>query len=230
MSAVGSIISPRLTMRASFFALTLVALWLAVPGRAEVALSEKHLIILRAGLDSVWGDYIFSVQNNQQEAQQAEVTLFLPRETVDFKAIEGVAAADLRVDPQHGTVKMQKEFPHGATLVNIGFKVAAQGGNTTLHWVATRTLASLNIMYEHDIIDVSSDKLVATHLPRIADVHYRALHTPQALAKGDGLRVQVRGVPQGRAQLHLFAVVFAATLLISAAYLSIKTRPRVGEG
>ena len=227
MSVGGSIISRQHTMRVSFILLVLL---FALPVRAEIALSEKHLIILRAGLDSVWGDYIFSVQNSQQVPQQAEITLFLPRETVDFKAIEGVTAADMRVDGQRGTVTMQKEFPHGATLVNVAFKVAAHDGVVILNWVATQPLASVNFMYEHDIIDVFSDKLETTQLPRIADVHYRSLHTPQALAKGDSLQVQVQGIPQGRAQLHLFAVVFAVLLLISAVYLGIRTRPHTNEG
>ena len=210
--------------------LVFASLLLASPVGAQITLSEKHLVVLRAGIDSVWGDYIFSVQNSQPEPQQAEVVLFLPRQTMDFKAIEGVTAADLRVDAEHGTVLLQKEFPHGATLVNIAFKVNAQAGKATLHWQAHQPLASLNIMYEHDIIEVAADKLVATQLPRIADVHYRALHTRQALAAGDSLQVQVRGIPQGRAQLHLFAVVFAALLLISTLYLGMRTRPRTREG
>lgn len=208
----------------------LLALLFALPVQAEIALSEKHLIILRAGLDSIWGDYIFSVQNSQSELQQAEVALFLPRETIDFKAVEGVTAADMRVDAQHGVVTMQKEFPHGSTLVNVAFKVMAEDGTATLNWHARHSLASLNIMYEHDIIEVFADKLETTELPRIADVHYRALHTPQALSKGDNLQIQVRGIPQGRTQLHLFAVVFTVILLASAVYLSIRTRPRVNEG
>lgn len=216
-------------MRSSFI---FVILWsaLARPAAAEIALSKKHLIILRAGLDSIWGDYIFSVQNNQQTPQRADIALFLPRETVDFKAVEGVTAADLRVDARHGTVTMQKEFPAGVTLVNVAFKVAAQDGTAILNWMATQVLDSVNVMYEHEVIEVASDRLETTHLPRIADVHYRALHTTQALQAGDSLRVRVHGIPQGRAQLHLFAVVFAVILLISTVYLGIRTRPRGREG
>lgn len=216
-------------MRGSFIFASLLSV-LASPVAAEIALSKKHLIILRAGLDSVWGDYIFSVQNTQQESQRADIALFLPRETVDFKAVEGVTAADLRVDARHGTVTMQKEFPAGVTLVNVAFKVTAQDGAAVLNWTATQTLASVNVMYEHEVIEVTSDRLELTHLPRIADVHYRALHTTQALKAEDSLRVQVRGIPQGRARLHLFAVVFAVILLISTVYLAIRTRPRGREG
>ena len=226
MSAVDSIILLPLTMRPSFI---LTALLLALPAQAEIALSEKHLIILRAGIDSVWGDYIFSVQNNQSEPQQAEVALFLPHEATDFKAVEGVTDDDMRIDAQHSTVMLHKEFPHGTTLVNVAFKVTAHAGKARLSWQARQPIASLNVMYEHDVIEVFSEQLEGTHLPRIADVHYRALHTPQGLAKGDSLQVQVQGIPQGRGQLHLFAVVFAVLLLILSVYGGIRTRPR-GEG
>ena len=232
MSAVVSITSLRLAMHSSFISICIcwVMLAIASPVWGEVKLSEKHLIILRAGLDSVWGEYIFSVQNSQQEPQPADIALFLPRETVDFKAIEGVTVADLRVDAQHGTVTMQKEFPTGATLVNVAFKVAAQDGAAILNWGVAHVLTSVNVMYEHKIIEVFSDKLEATQLPRISDVHFRALHTTQALTTGDSLQVQVRGIPRGRAQLYLFAIVFVAILLISTVYLGISTRPCMPEG
>ena len=218
-------------MLVRFFAVVWLCLSCACPVLAAVELSEKHLIILRAGVDSIWGDYIFSVQNSQQEPQQADIALFLPQETVDFKAVEGVTAADLRVDPAHGTVVMQKEFAHGASLVNVGFKVPAHEGRATLHWTARQALASVNVMYEHDIIEVFSDKLVVTQLPRISDIKYRALHTQQVLAVGDSLQLQVSGIPQGRGRVHLFAVVFAAILLTSTVYLGFRSRPRHrGEG
>ena len=196
------------------------------PVSAAVTLSEKHLIILRAGLDSVWGDYIFSVQNNQQTPQPAVIALFLPHETVDFKAIEGVTAADLRVDTQNGAVMLQKEFATGVSLVNIGFKVMANAGQASLSWTARQHLASVNIMYEHEIMQVFSETLVATQLPRIAEVQYQALRSVESLQAGASLQVQVRGIPQGRAQLHLFAVAFAVILLVSTVWLGIKTRPR----
>ncbi len=214
----------------SSFILAVLLFALAHPVRGEITLSDKHLIILRGGLDSVWGDYIFSVQNTQHVPQQASIALFLPRETVDFKAVEGVLPADLRVDAQHGTVTMEKEFPHGATLVNVAFKAAAQDGTVTLNWVATQTLTSVNIMHEYEVMDVFSDQLEITQLPRLADGHYRALRTTQALTAGDRLQIQVQGIAQGRARLHLFAIVFAVILLISTVYLGIRTRPRAGEG
>ena len=213
-------------MLVRFFCLAWLCLGCVYPVLAAVELSEKHLIILRAGIDSIWGDYIFSVQNSQQKPQHADITLFLPQETVDFKAVEGVTADDLRVDIAHGTVVMQKEFAHGASLVNVGFKVPAHGGVATLNWTARQALASVNVMYEHDIIEVSSNKLVVTQLPRIADIKYRALHTQQALAMGDSLQLRVSGIPQGRGRVHLFAVVFAAILLISTVYWGFRSRPR----
>ena len=218
-------------MLVRFFCIVWLCFSYACPVWGAVELSEKHLIILRAGVDSIWGDYIFSVQNSQQEPQQADIALFLPQETVDFKAVEGVTADDLRVDALHGTVVMQKEFVSGASLVNVGFKVPAHDGVVTLNWTARQALASVNVMYEHDIIEVSSDKLVVTQLPRISDIKYRALHTPRALVVGDSLQLRVSGIPQGRGRVHLFAVVFAAILLTSTVYWGFRTRPRhMSEG
>lgn len=218
-------------MLVRFFAVACLCLSYVCPVLAAVELSEKHLIILRAGVDSIWGDYIFSVQNNQQEPQRADIALFLPQETVDFKAVEGVTAADLRVDPAHGTVVMQKEFVSGASIVNVAFKVPAHDGVATLNWTARQALASVNVMYEHDIIEISSNKLIATQLPRIADIKYRAMHTPRGLAVGDSLQLRASGIPQGRGRVHLFAVVFAAILLTSTVYLGFRSRPlRKGEG
>lgn len=228
MSAAVSIISPQLPMRASI--LLCSGLLLASPAIAAVTLSSKHLIVLRAGTDSVWGDYIFSVQNRAADPQRAEIVLFLPKETVDFKAIEGVTAADLRVDAARGAVLLQKDFPPGASLVNIGFKVTAEAGTADLNWRAAQPLESVNIMYEHEIVEVIADnRLAEALLPRISEVKYRALRTTAALATGDALSLKVTAVPRGRTQLHVFAVVFALILLLSTVYLGIVTRPRKEE-
>lgn len=196
------------------------------PVFANLELSEKHLIILRAGIDSLWGDYVFSVQNNSPAPQPTKIPLFLPAETVDFKAVEGIEAADLRLDTESGAVILAKDFTPGATVVNVGFKVEAEAGKSILTFTATQPIPSVNVLYEGEILTVRADPLLPTVLPKIADVNYHALHTQHPLTIEEELVITVTGIPRGRKIIHVFAVIFTVSLLLSTLWMGIKTAPR----
>lgn len=205
-----------------------IFLGLSTSAFATLELSEKHLIILRAGIDSLWGDYVFSIQNNTPTPQPTKIPLFLPAETVDFKAIEGIVDADLRLDTERGAVILAKAFAPGATVVNVGFKVEAEAGEGTLTFTAAQHLPSVNVLYEGEILTVEADSLLPTELPKIAHVDYQALHTQHPLNIEEEMVIKVTGVPLGRKIIHVYAVIFAIILLLSTLWLGIKTAPRGG--
>lgn len=189
---------------------------------SAVSLSKKHLIILRAGIDSVWGDYIFSVHNSHQESQTARIPLFLPVETVDFRAIEGITATDLVLDTDGGVI-LQKDFSPGVNIVNVGFKVAADSGKATMTFIPEQELKSLNVLFEGDILTVSSDSLVETELPEISGADYQALQIASVLSASEKLLIKVDGIPVGRQTMHLFAMIFIIALISFGVVLGIKT-------
>ena len=61
-----------------------VLLLAASPAAAEVGISPKHLLIVRPGIDAVWGSYVFAVQNDGEAEAPFKARIMLPRETVDF--------------------------------------------------------------------------------------------------------------------------------------------------
>ena len=179
-------------------------------------LGKKHILLLRTGLDSIWGEYIFSVQNEKQTAIKAAVPLLLPQETVDFRANEGALDAELQLD-NNGKVVLHKEFATGASIVSVLFRSNAEQGNGILTFVSERELTSLALMYEKSMqLEADTGLFSSKQSKEIEHDNFTMIQTQAPIKAGKTIVLRVSGIPQGRSMLHLYASIFAAILIVGA--------------
>lgn len=206
--------------------IVIVTLITSLGVKANLKVSEKHLLVLQARIDSVWGKYMFSVDNLTPDHQPLRFTLLLPKETDDFRALEGISDDDLQLSKDGSLVLAKKNFPPGTTLVNIGFKkLVAEKKTTPLTFRVTEPLASLVILFD-ERIDVKSPVFKSTVAPKISAHNYRALQSKSSLASGETFILQIHGIPLGRGKIQTVAGIFALVLLGCTTWLAIKTRPQ----
>ena len=205
-------------MRILIIVVTIVT---SLAAKSELNISGKHLLILQARIDSIWGKYLFSVDNPTTDHQPLRFPLLLPKESDDFRALEGVADNDLQLSDDGLLIIDKKNFPPGTTLVNIGFnKVVA--GTTALTFRVAEPLANLVILFD-ERIDVNSPVFETTVAPKISAYDYRALQSKTALTSNQTFVLQIDGVPRGRARIQVIAIIFAFVLLVCITWLTVKT-------
>jgi hypothetical protein len=211
-------------------ALLATAAFAATHAAADVYVTPKHLVILREGLDAVYGNYVFAVQNTDQEPATLKATVMLPKETVDFVPQEGIEASEVSLAPGGGLL-IDKSFPAGIHIVSIGFKVDAHYGGAKLTLTPTSDIQSFTLLVPRETsLTVASPVLTDGDATNAPDPQYRPLVSKEPLVAGTAFEIAVSGMPEGRARLWIAGAVIAVLLVASAGFLALKTRPRITEG
>ena len=208
-----------LRCRVNFFCASIFSLagLLASLPSAAVDLGDKNILLLRAALNSVWGEYIFSAHNPTANAQAATLTLLLPREKTDFRANEGAMDSELQLNSD-GEVVLSKEFPAGTTVFSILFKSSADKGKAILSFTAPHQITDLVLMYEHSLqVEPQAGNWEHKHIAALPHKDYRTLQNSEPIRAGQKFSLLVSDVPTDRQQLHLYALGFAVILILLAA-------------
>jgi hypothetical protein len=197
--------------------------------QAEVNLSGRHIIILKSGIDSVWGHYLFGVRNDGGEPESFETKVMLPTEVVDFQPQEGISPEEIKL-AEGGGLLISKEFPPGLTLVAIAFKVDGSFGKASMTFLAASDIDEFTVMTQDKNLEMSSIFLSPGETP-MSEGHgssYRVLTNSETVKEGQRIVVDLGNLPQGRAQLWIIGGVFAILLLLIAIWLTARTKPSRG--
>jgi hypothetical protein len=207
-----------------------LALAAAAPAAAAVETTSKQLLILRPGIDAIWGSYIFALQNDGAAAEPFKGRVMLPKETVDFQAQEGAEPSELAL-ADDGGVMLEKQIDNGVHVVGIGFKVDAALGAATMTFTAVSPVANLNVLIPkgEGTLQVSSDILGAPS-EASPDPGYVAMGTTRPLAAGETFVLKIGAVPEGRSRIWGVGGAVAGVLVLIGAALAWRTRPRIKEG
>lgn len=199
------------------------------PGRAaaEVRVSPKHLVILRPGLDSVWGSYVFAVENDGQELATFKGKVMLPKETIDFAPQEGVNADQLTLAPGGG-VSVDAQFPNGVHIVSVGFKVDGSFGKSNLTFEPATEVASLAVLTPRGgMLKVQAPGLAPIGKEDDPDPQYESFSVDHALPPGQSYVMQVEGLPEGRTRLWIVGGSVAGFLVVLTGMMAVRTRPKI---
>lgn len=197
---------------------------------ADVYVTPKHLIILRPGLDSVYGNYVFAVQNSGEADEVLKTEVMLPKETVDFVPQEGIDANEVSLAPGGGLL-IDKSFPPGVHIISIGFKTDAHYGEGKLSLMPVTDIQSFTVLIPRDSgINAVSSVLTDGDAAAAPDPQYRPLVSKAPLLAGAAFEIAVTGLPEGRGRLWMVGWAIAALLVVGVAFLAIKTRPRITGG
>jgi hypothetical protein len=202
---------------------------LATPVWAAVTVTPRHLIILRPGLDSIYGSYIFAVHNDSEKSERLKTRVMLPKETLDFVPQEGLEPTEIALGTDGG-VNVEKDIPKGVHVLGVGFKVDGRYGKTKLSLTPEGEIRSLTILVPRDTsVDLLAPGLKVATGADADDPQYRAFVNADPLSAGAPFVVEVSGLPEGRARLWLTGGVIAACMVLGAAFLAFRTRPKIKE-
>jgi hypothetical protein len=210
------------------FALASLLLAFAVQAAAAVDVTNKHIFVLYPGVDSVFGSYIFMVQNSGTEPERLSFPVMLPTETIDFQAQEGLAPNELNLG-QDGGLTIDKTFPPGDTLITIGFKVPAEVGSGRLTLKASQAFESIGMFVFEGKFQISGPGL---DVRRNVDFSGRTYDT-YTINQGEGGKtyvMEIQDIPEGRGRLWTIGWVTAAALILIALALAWFSRPKLPQG
>jgi hypothetical protein len=194
---------------------------------SQALVSTRHLMILRPGIDAVYGTYMFAVNNAGESDANLNMRLMLPKETVDFSPVEGLLPKDMTLGD--GGIFINKDFPKGNQVLNIGFKVDGSFGASEFLLNPNMPIASFTILIDKDSGLVISTPDLKSNPHGGPDHKYIAYENTAPLQEGQLLTINVQGIPEGRGLLWIFGAVTIFIILLGAALLTLRTRPRFEE-
>jgi hypothetical protein len=195
-------------------------------GEAGIGVAPKHLLILRPGVDAVFGVYVFAVQNEDASPQKFRTAALLPKETIDFVPQEGATADEVSISGED--VVVEKTFPSGTTLVSIAFKTEAQYGTARLNFKPALDINSLAVLVPIDGSLTATSDVLGAELGDSArpDPQYKTLPARAPIPTGSRFTIEVTGLPEGRSRLWLAGTIVLAALLGLGITMAVRTRPR----
>ncbi len=199
---------------------------------AEVHVSPRHLMILREGLDTVLGSYVFAVVNDGQAPAPLKAQIVLPKEANDWAPQEGVEAESVKLAEGGGGLVIEKEFPPGTHVITIGFKVPVTLGHVQLTLKPASTIGEMTVLKSRaSKVGLESTWLKPGDAGATPDPEYDAYTADGPLVAGTEKTITITGIPEGRARYWLLGGGVAALLVLGALALTLKTRPRLaGDG
>lgn len=205
------------------------ALGLAPSAGAAVEVKAKHLLILRPGLDAVYGTYVFAVENNGKEAERYKGTAMLPKETDDFAPQEGLEPADVTLGPPgSGGVLIDKAMSPGLNVLSLAFRVPAHYGRSAMTWTLPSTIDSLTVLVaKQGGMSLDAAQLAPVPASQESDPQFKTLINAAPLVAGSKLDMQLGAIPEGRTRLWWVGGAVGVWLAGLALWLAWRTRPKI---
>ncbi len=193
---------------------------------AEVVYQGRHVVLLDAGLDSVYGSYWFSVENPGRTAERLRMQVILPKEVDDWRVQDGVS--DNEIQLADDTLVIDKEFAPGTTVIAFGFRAPATLGKATLTYVWPYPIADFQVLAatRHGP-ELSSDQLMAGTDVDFSGRSFKRL-SAVGITVGETYVVKVGGILEGRGRLWLLGSVVGGLLLLAGFGFAWRTRPDKG--
>jgi hypothetical protein len=210
----------------------LMLLWsfvvLSHTANAEIYVTSKHLVILRTGIDTVWGSYVFAVNNKDAGPSPLKVNIMMPAQMTDFYPQEGVTKEEVLLTDSG--LMVEKEFAPGVNVVSIGFRVPSKFGHAEVSFKPQMDIDSFTLLVPRDSgTQIQSDGLVPGNDEERPDPQYQPYVSKNILKTGEAFTIKVSGVPEGRLTLWISGGITGACILIFGLLLALRTRPRIQD-
>lgn len=221
----------RLVAIFALFLSTETSVWTqteATLSSAHPVLAPRELIVMKPGVDRVWGTWITAVIHKGSAPEALSFYVNIPRESVDFQPGEGLEAKDLKIEA--GGVNIQKIFAPGVNVVSILFAVPARYGASTLTLVPRRDVPEMTLMTPKGLLTLKGGGLVAQEDDRQDGQRYDVFATGAPLGASKEYVLDITGVPEGRSRLWILGGVLGGLLLLSSIWYAWRTRPMALPG
>ena len=229
-------------MRAGICGLSLMTLALfggwALPSQAATFVAAKHLIMVKPGVDKIYGTYVFAVTNSGAEPEVYNVPVNMPKEMEQFVVEEGATQDDVQAGAEGG-LTIEKAFDPGTNLISIRFVAKADGADSKLTLVPKVPIEHLTVLADKQRLEVTAPGLKPS-TSAIGGDDLNSFVIEGGVSAGDTLEIAIAGIPSGRGGLWILGWIFAMVLVIAVIVLTMLTMPRgdhndqselvVGEG
>lgn len=185
-------------------------------------IAPRQLIVLKPGVDEVFGTWVAAVINKSKTPQHVRLSAFIPRETKDVQPVEGLTNGDWTLDETG--LWVEKEFPEGVNVISFVFRASAKFGVSQLNFKAGSSVSELLVMTPTGMLDITSSDLVVTGSDTHDGQGYTVRTLQHPMASGEALTLKVEGIPEGRARLWFVGAAFGVLMLGGAAVLAWRTR------
>jgi hypothetical protein len=188
----------------------------------ESMLAPKQLMVIKPGVDLIYGTWVAAVMNKTQIPQHARVAALLPREMLDLQPMEGVTKEDMKMDASG--LWIEKDFAPGVNVISFVFSAAAKFGGGTLNFKPRGDVREFMIMTPTGMLTISGQGVVSAGTDVQDSQGYTVLTLNHPVVAGEDIRLEVEGVPEGRTRLWFVGAAFGLLMLGGAGALAWRTR------
>lgn len=206
---------------------TLVSFRSFCSSSAGVNLSSRHIVILQADLDFIWGHYYFAVVNENDKITRFTVPVMLPEHTIDFKAQDGLNEKDIKLS-HDGKVSIEKDFKPGLTLMGMGFKLQIDKWHDAdqIVFATEKEVQELSIAVPANsgLQIIGQEDLFTTGLPpMLKGGKYEGIISAKNIAAGQRFSIELNGVPKQRYSFWILGLGAGICLIALGIVLSYVT-------
>lgn len=224
-SGSGSVVSSSMTLLIAFALLAASQVVTVREVQAATFMGQRHAIMLRGGVDQVWGHYVFTLQNDGKVAEEFTTPVMLPSGAIDVRPQEGVTPEEVVIG-DGGQVAIRQKVEPGVHLVSFGFIVGSKAGNTKIEFVTPYPVQDLQLLTAKGSgLKARGPGLVArrgSESPGVWEIS-------APLGVGETLAFEVDGVAEGRQRLWIMGISVASLLIGLGGGLAWWGRPKRKE-
>ncbi|MEY4632435.1 MAG: hypothetical protein RIQ81_2555 [Pseudomonadota bacterium] len=185
-----------------------------------VEIGPRHAIMLRGGVDQLWGHYVFTVNNPGDKASEFASPVMLPAGAIDVRPQEGISQDEVVVG-EGGALSIKKIVEPGVHLLSFGFILPSKAGQAEVDFAVPYPVAELQVLVQKNAaLTVSGNGLVSRQ--------ERVWNLSSPLEAGSRFAFSVAGIVEGRQRLWILGSTVAAILCGLAAAFAIRTSRREG--
>lgn len=192
--------------------------------QAEVVVRERHIMIFYPGVDAVWGNYLFMIENSGTESIHYEMDIMLPKETVDWQGQDNLSANDIRL-ADDGGLRLSKEIPPPGLMLSIGFKIPASGGTAKMTIEAPFDIGQLGLFFGDQTLELEGQGFEVQRGVPFGGRSYDT-YMVDNVESGAVFQTVVRGVPEGRSRYWIIGGVVSFGILVLGGFAAIRTMPK----
>lgn len=194
---------------------------------AAVSLGQRHVYILYPGVDSIWGSYIFTVNNSSESPERFAFPVLLPKETIDFQGQDSLDPSELKLGAD-GAVTIDKEFRPGENMIQVGFKIPASQGSAVANIKLPYDVGSIGYFVWQNSLSVHGENMEIQRGLQLSDRVYDA-YSFVGGRSGQTMTATFQNVPEGRGRLWIIGWIFCGIIVIVAFGLAYTSRPKTHQ-
>ena len=198
---------------------------LLIAAPTEAHMGERHMLIVRAGVDKIFVNYVGIIEKEQSPLLIQTFEFPLLKDALDFNAQEGLEKKDLTVNDKGflaGPIRL--DIPQ--KVISLVFVLPAKFGDGQVAIEFPFVVKELRILIEKTLQVESSELEKVSNDGGEFSQTYTGYFYKKPIQPYDKIRIAISHIPSGRFSLFLLGAIVAVLLIVCAGYFTVKTAQR----